>query len=131
MGQSDHWAPHRTDGASKTPLSRRVVRRHNLVNALALAAVVLSPMSADAAKPTPPVVKRFLGSNPSLRLLQLSDVRDILDSGGEGQFSPFVEADLTGDSRPDVAAVVVQPGSPMRYGVVAFNRSDIRPGPSR
>jgi hypothetical protein len=81
-------------------------------------------MSADAAKPAPPVVARFLASNPSLRLLQLADVRDIVDPVGEGQFSPFVEADLTGDSRADAAAVVVQPGLPIRYGVVAFNRSD-------
>jgi hypothetical protein len=45
------------------------------------------------------------------------------------EFSPFVEVDLTGDRLVDVAAVVVQPGSPIRYGVVAFTGGWIRASP--
>jgi hypothetical protein len=69
-----------------------------------------------------------LANNPSLRLLQLEDVRDILDPASE-EFSPFVNVDLTGDRPADVAAVVVQRGSPVSYGVIAFNGSRSGFGP--
>jgi hypothetical protein len=45
------------------------------------------------------------------------------------EFSPLIQVDLTGDRLVDVAAVVVQRGSPMRYGVVAFNGSRAGFGP--
>ena len=55
-------------------------------------------------------------------------MRDIVDPAFE-EFSPFVNVDLTGDRLDDVAAVVVQSGSPLKYGVVAFNGSQAGFGP--
>jgi hypothetical protein len=92
------------------------------LKALMLSAIALSVASVGAANPVPPVLDKFLASNPALHLLQLAEVRDIVDPAVE-EFSPFVQVDLTGDRIVDVVAVVVQPGSPKRYGVVAFNGS--------
>jgi hypothetical protein len=99
---------------------RRALRLR--LKALLLSAVALSFVSVGASNPVPPVVEKFLGNNPSLRTLELADVRDIVDPAF-AEFSPFIQVDLTGDGLVDVAAVVVQRGSPMRYGVVAFNGS--------
>lgn len=92
-----------------------------------LSAIALLVASVGTANPVPPVIEKFLASNPSLHLLQLADVRDIVDPASE-EFSPFVQVDLTGDRIVDVVAVVVQTGSPERYGVVAFNGSVARFG---
>jgi len=85
-------------------------------------AVALLLLSSIANVP-PTVVEKFLEENPSFRLLQIADVRDLIEPVGEEQFSPFVQSELTGDRFEDVAAVVVQRGSHLRYGVVAFNGS--------
>ncbi len=109
-------------------LTWRSGKRDTLTKRLAMSAVGLSLVSVGAANPIPPIVEKFLANNPSMRLLQLEDVRDIVDPGFE-EFSPFVNVDLTGDRLADVAAVVVQPGSPLTYGVVAFNGSQTGFGP--
>jgi hypothetical protein len=109
------------------------------LNALVLSAVSLSLGPVGASNPVPSVIEKFLAANPSLHLLQLAEVRDVVEPATK-EFSPFAEADLTGDGLADVAAVVVQPGSPTRYGVVAFNGSRngfgprqwiVRPQPER
>ena len=131
--------PHRNGGAVPRQRIVRTARRstrpagtHDArglpLKAVALSAVALSLASVGAENSVPPVIEQFLASNPSLHLLQLAEVRDIVDPAFE-DFSPFVEVDLTGDRLVDVAAVVVQPGSPIRYGVVAFNGSRAGFGP--
>jgi hypothetical protein len=128
---SHHFAPaaflHTAIRAARL-VTRFSGRRDSLTKGLVLSAVGLCVVSVGAANPVPAVVDRFLANNPSLRLLQLEDVRDIVDPAFE-EFSPFVNVDLTGDRLADVAVVVVQRGSPVSYGVIAFNGSRSGFGP--
>jgi hypothetical protein len=131
--------PHRIGGAVLRETIVRTARRSTRpagtrdalglpLKALALSAIALSLVSVGAENSVPPVIEKFLARNPSLHVLQLAEVRDIVDPAFE-DFSPFVEVDLTGDRLVDVAAVVVQPGSPRLYGVVAFNGAGAGFGP--
>ena len=84
----------------------------------------------------PPAIQEFLATNPAYRLLAVADVRDVVDSVAEEYFTPFASGDLTGDGAPEVTAVVVQSGTPIRFAVVVISRSRTahcvrRPQPDR
>ena len=86
-----------------------------------VALVVLVSSPAVFAAP-PAVIDNFVRAHPDYRLLSLDDVRDVVEPVGADKFSAFVESDLRGDGKRDVAAVVVVSGSsPARYGLVAFH----------
>ena len=93
---------------------------HGFVIALATVAF-LQPLAAQA--PAPPPMQRFLAANPAYRLLAVDDVRDVVDKVAEEYFTPFASGDLTGDGVPEVAAVIVQRGTPIRFGVVVVHGS--------
>jgi hypothetical protein len=93
---------------------------HGFVIALVTVAV-LQPLVAQA--PTPPPIQRFLAANLAYRLLAVADVRDVVDEVAEEYFTPFASGDLTGDGVPEVAAVIVQRETPIRFGVVVVHGS--------
>jgi hypothetical protein len=73
--------------------------------------------------PGPPAIQDFLAANPAYRLLAVEDVRDVVDRDAEEYFTPFALGDLTGDGIPEVAAVIVRRGTPVRFGVVVVHGS--------
>lgn len=81
----------------------------------------LQPLVAQA--PAPPPIQRFLAANPAYRLLVIADVRDVVDQVAEEYFTPVASDDLTGDTVPEVAAVILQRGAPIRFGVVVIHLS--------
>ncbi len=81
----------------------------------------LQPVVAQAPAPLP--IQRFLAANSTYRLLAVADVRDVVDEVAEEYFTPFASGDLTGDTVPEVAAVIVEKGTPIRFGWVVV------PGP--
>lgn len=93
---------------------------HGFVIALA---TVTSCQPLAAQTPVPPPIQRLLAANPRYRLLAVVDVRDIVDQGAEEYFTPFASGDLTGDGVPEVAAVIVQRGTSIRFGVVVAHGS--------
>ena len=93
---------------------------HGFVIALATVASC-QPLAAQT--PLPPPIQRLLAANPRYRLLAVADVRDIVDQGAEEYFTPFASGDLTGDGVPEVAAVIVQRGTSIRFGVVVAHGS--------
>jgi hypothetical protein len=90
--------------------------------AMALVTVAfLQPLLAQGPPPLP--IQRFLDANPTFRLLAVDDVRDAVDKVAEKYFTPFEAGDLTGDGVAEVAAVIVQRGTPIRFGVVVLHGS--------
>jgi hypothetical protein len=83
--------------------------------------VLLQPLVAQA--PLPLSIQRFVDANPTFRLLAVDDVRDAVDTVAEKYFTPFEAGDLTGDGVAEVAAVLVQRGTPIRFGVVVLHGS--------
>jgi hypothetical protein len=78
---------------------------------------------AQAQAPAPAGIQEFLAVNPAYHLLAVADVRDVVDSVAEEYFTPFASGDLTGDGISEVAAVIVQSGTPIRFGVVVVHGS--------
>jgi hypothetical protein len=76
--------------------------------------------SADTGSATHPEISR---RQPQIPLLAVADVRDIVDQVAEEYFTPFASGDLTGDGVPEVAAVIVQRGTSIRFGVVVAHGS--------
>jgi hypothetical protein len=97
--------------------------------------VALFQSACTAQTQVPQTLETFLASNPFYRLLTVNDVRDIVDEVIEEHFTPSSPGDLNGDGVADVAAVIVELGSPVRFGVVAFHGSTVhwvmRPQPER
>ena len=93
---------------------------HGFVIALATVAF-WQPLAAQS--PAPPPIQRFLAANPRYRLLAVADVRDVVDEVAEEHFTPFASGDLTGDGVPEVAAVIVERGTSIRFGVVVVHGS--------
>src|SRR4051812_41870473 len=83
------------------------------------------PRFLVAQGPAPPAIQQFLADNPAYRLLTVADVRDVVDRVAEEYFTPFASGDLTGDGIPEVAAVIVQRRTPIRFGVVVVHGSRI------
>jgi hypothetical protein len=80
-------------------------------------ALALVPLWLAAALPAARL-QHFFITHPSYRLLTIDDVRDEM---GNADFTPVITADLTGDSVPEVAAVVVQTAAPPLYGVIVLH----------
>ena len=91
---------------------------HGFVIALV---TVAFPQPLVAQTPAPPAIQRFLVAHPAYRLLTVADVRDVVDEVAEEYFTPFASGDLTGDGVPEVAAVIVQRGRSIRFGVVVVH----------